>query len=152
MIDFTSRLPLVQSMSPGNVADIVGGRIILNRAPPNLPVSGFAADKGYDSEDFMMDIKKKWRHVAVAIPVRNMRQTGDPTRNRAAKRKDRSYDGSLYKKRTEIKRYFSRKKQVFNLGEEKTRHLKNFRANCYLTSIMEILEWLSKHPHPQVAV
>ncbi len=41
----------------------------------------------------------------------------------------------------EIERYFSRKKRVFRLGEERTRHLKNFRANCYLTSIMEILEW-----------
>ena len=62
------------------------------------------------------------------------------------KYKDRSFDRSLYKKRTEIERYYSRKKRVFNLGEERTRHLKNFRANCYLTSIMEILEWLANHP------
>jgi hypothetical protein len=71
-------------------------------------------------------------------------QSGENTYNMAMKRKGRSHDRSLYKKRTEIERYFSRKKHVFHLGEEKTRHFKNFRANCYFTSIMEILEWSAK--------
>jgi hypothetical protein len=97
-----------------------------------------------------MEVKQKWQRASVAIPVRRMRQTGDGSKNIEAKRKDRSYDRSLYKKRTEIERYFSRKKGVFNLGEEKTRHLANFRANCHLTSIMEILEWLTKHPRAAV--
>ena len=146
LIDFTTRLPLVQRTSPGNEADITHGKRLLDRAPPALSVRGFAADKGYDSEYFVMDIKHKWRRAGVAIPVRRMRQSGDPQPNLDAKHKDRSYDRSLYKKRTEIERYFSRKKRVFRLGEEKTRHLENFRANCYLTSIMEILEWLTNHP------
>jgi len=46
-----------------------------------------------------------------------------------------------FNKLSEIERYFSRKKRVFNLGEERTRGLKNFEANCHLTSIAEILEW-----------
>ena len=53
---------------------------------------------------------------------------------------------TLYKRRTEIERYFSRLKRVFRLGEEKTRHFENFQANAYLTSCMAILEWLSKQP------
>lgn len=70
----------------------------------------------------------------------------DPTiiRNRKGKEPDWYLKKRFPNKRGEIERYFSRKKRVFNLGEERTRTLKNFRANCYLTSIMEILEWTTK--------
>lgn len=142
-IDYKSRLPLLQAVSAGNVADINGGHRLLNRAPPKWQVKTFAADKGYDSEYFVQSIIEKW-NPKVAIPVRNFKYSGNDL-NRAIRRKPRSHDPKLYRQRTEIERYFSRKKNVFNLGEEKTRHLKNFRDNSYMTSIMEILEWSVKN-------
>jgi len=144
LIDHATRLPLLQLVSPGNMHDVRGARHLVGRAPPEWHIRAFAADKGYDSEEFVMQLKEKWRRIAVAIPVRKMRQTGDPTFNRTQKKKDRSYDRSLYAKRTEIERYFSRKKRVFRLGEERTRGLANFEANCFLTSIAELLEWVAK--------
>lgn len=147
-IDFDTRLPLLQFASAGNMADVNGGKILVNRAPPNWRVDEFSADKGYDSEFFVSEIWGKWE-PKIAIPQRNFFFDGNGL-NRKKRGAHRSRDPSLYRKRTEIERYFSRKKNVFNLGEEKTRHLKNFRDNCFLTSIMEILEWLSKHPDFQV--
>ena len=149
MIDYATRLPLVQLTSSGNEADITYGRQLLDRAPPRWPVRGFAADKGYDSMDFIHDIYRKWPRSQIAIPMR--RPTSGNAWNTALRKAHRTTDSDLYRKRTEIERYFSRKKRVFNLGEERTRHLKNFRANCYLTSIMEILEWLSQ-PQPWVTL
>jgi hypothetical protein len=142
IIDHATRLPLVQMVSAGNAADITYGRRLLDRSPPRWPVHGFAADKGYDSMDFVHAIYRKWPQSAIAIPMR--RSTSGNEWNTFLRKAHRTTDSALYRKRTEIERYFSRKKRVFRLGEEKTRHLKNFRAHCYLTSIMEILEWLSK--------
>ena len=98
----------------------------------------------------------------MGIPIRRVRLSQKPDQlnniegqahNYQAKAKMRTLNKKFLNLRTEIERYFSRKKRVFKLGEERTRHLKNFRANCYLTSIMEILEWMSgivqlftKHP------
>lgn len=143
IIDFSTRLPVFQAVSSGNVADITGGRDLVSRAPPDIPVHSFAADKGYDSEYFVHDIRQKW-NAQVAIPQRHHKYDGNAL-NRRLRGAERSYDRDLYKRRTEIERYFSRKKGVFNLGEERTRHLANFRTNCFLTSCMEILEWLSRH-------
>ena len=142
-IDYRSRLPLLQSVSAGNVADINGGYHLLGRAPPDWNVQTFAADKGYDSEYFVNSIIKKW-DSKVAIPMRRFAHDGNET-NRKLRGANRSHSKKLYRQRTEIERYFSRKKNVFNLGEEKTRHLENFRDNSYLTSIMEILEWSIKN-------
>ncbi len=141
-IDFETRLPVLLCTSPGNIHDIRGCEYLLDHAPPTWNVSAFLADKGYDSESLVFDIRQKWNTVKdVAIPVRHM---GGNTYNHVIKYADRSCNRELYKKRTEIERYFSRKKNVFNLGEEKTRTLSNFHTNCYLTAVMEIGEWLSK--------
>jgi hypothetical protein len=146
IIDFSTRLPLAQEATDGVRADVKIGENLIRGSPRTWNVAALSADKAYDSEYFLFEIRQKWGQCRVAIPLRNMRQSGDPTYNRYMKRKERSKDRSLYKKRTGIERYFSRKKGVFRLGEERTRHLENFRTNCYLTSIMEILEWLAKHP------
>lgn len=143
IIDYTTRLPLFQDVSAGNVADITGGKELVDRAPPDLPVKSFAADKGYDSEPFAFAIRQKWQSK-VAIPQRHHAHDGNAL-NRKLRGAARTHDPIIYKRRTEIERYFSRKKRVFNLGEERTRHLENFRTNCFLTSAMEILEWLSKN-------
>lgn len=149
VIDYHSRLPLLQMCTSGARADVVWGRNLIRGAPPNWPVEAVLADKGYDSDDLVVMSREKWDGVRVAIPMRRTCQekiTGIPESglNRKRKGSNRSQDQRLYKKRTAIERYFSRKKWVFNLGEEKTRGLENFKANCYLTSVMEILEWTVK--------
>lgn len=141
IIDFKTRLPLFQMVSAGNVADITAGEQLVERAPPTLHVRSFGADKGYDSEYFVHRIRTKWKNVRVAIPVR--KKPGDDGRNRAGRAKERSCDPRLYRKRTEIERHYSRKKRVFHLGEEHTRTLENFRANAFLASSMQILEYLT---------
>lgn len=143
LLDFHSRLPLLQEVTNGAVADITIGEVLIRGAPSSLPVTGFSGDKGYDSESFVTSIHNKWRKAKIAIPMRRFLHDGNE-RNRKERGAYRTKDPVLYRKRTEIERYFSRKKHVFRLGEERTRHFKNFRANCYLTSIMEILEWSTK--------
>lgn len=147
IVDFKTRLPLLQTATHGARADIKEGSTLVERAPPSWKLDGFLADKAYDGWEFVADIKQKWKGVRVGIPVRatvHERERPFPppvARNRHAKEADRYLKKRFLNKRTEIERYFSRKKRVFHLGEERTRHLKNFRANCYFTSVMEILEW-----------
>lgn len=142
IIDYHTRAPLLQCVTSGARADVVWGTQMIRAAPQSWNVKVFSADKGYDSEYFVNDIALKWENVEIAIPLRDMPWGNE--KNRRLRESKRTANPDLYKQRTEIERYFSRKKRVFNLGEERTRHLKNFRANCYMTSIMEILEWSTK--------
>ncbi len=142
IIEYSLRVPLLQCASPGEMADITGGQFLLSRAPPEWNVKMFAADKGYDSEYFVKAVVSKWR-TRPAIPLRHLRHDGNAL-NRLTRGANRSRDPDDYRRRTEIERYFSRKKRVFRLGEEKTRHLENFHTNCLFTSCKEILERLTK--------
>lgn len=143
MIDFQTRLPLMQFCTPGARADITWGGNLIRAAPESWKVKEVLADKGYDADQFVHDIRLKWKKAKVGIPLRDLAHKGNWL-NQFLRRWPRSLNPELINKRTEIERYFSRKKHVFKLGEERTRHLKNFRANCYFTSIMEILEWMSR--------
>lgn len=142
IIEKALRIPLVQCASEGHMPDIKGGEFLVSRAPPDWKVRSFAADKGYDAEYFVKALADKW-DVRPAIPMRHMQHDGN-TENRRMRGANRSRDKSEYRGRTEIERYFSRKKRVFRLGEERTRHLENFHTNCLFTSCMEILERLTK--------
>lgn len=142
IIEKILRIPLFQCASEGHMPDIKGGEFLVSRAPPDWRVQSFAADKGYDSEYFVKAVVDKWE-VRPAIPMRHHRYDGNG-KNRRRRGAGRSRDPSHYRGRTEIERYFSRKKRVFRLGEEKTRHLENFHTNCLFTSCMEILERLTK--------
>ena len=147
IIDFKTRLPILQAATPGARADIIWGAHLIRGAPPSWNVRGLLADKAYDGWKFVAEVKRKWRTAKVGIPVRRTfheRETPWPppvVANRRSKEAGRYLRQSFLNRRTEIERYFSRKKRVFRLGEERTRGLENFRANSYLTSIMEILEW-----------
>ncbi len=151
IIDFKTRLPIMQIATPGARSDIMLGKNLIRGSPQEWKdkVIGFLADMAYDGEEFVFQIKKKLKNAKVGIPVRRTHQeviglTSEAiTRNRKGKEGGRTLNKSFLNKRTAIERYFSRKKRVFRLGEERTRHLKNFRANCYLTSIIEILEWMN---------
>ena len=142
-IDYKTRLPLLQFSTPGARADITWGGNLIRAAPKHWRVKAVLADKGYDADHFVHEIKLKWKKVKVGIPLRRLVYPGNWL-NQFLRRWPMSLNPRFLAKRTEIERYFSRKKRVFKLGEERTRHLKNFRANCYLTSIMEILEGMSK--------
>lgn len=154
LIDFNTRLPLSQIATGGARSDITIGKNLIRGSPKykNKKVEALSADKGYDGINLVMQVKHKWKGIKIAIPVRKTSQERvrakrrESELNKQLKAAERCLDKRLFNKRTEIERYFSRKKRVFKLGEERTRELKNFRANCYLTSIMEILEWLSKNP------
>jgi hypothetical protein len=148
-IGFEARLPLLQIATGGARAGVTTAREPIGRAPPDWNVRSLAADKGYDSEAFVQEIKRKWDEAKVAIPLRKTNQekvAGHPEGwlNRFMKSLPRSWSPALRKSRTEIERYFSRKKHVFRLGEEKARGLRSFEANCCLTSIMEHLEYAAK--------
>lgn len=149
IIDFKTRLPLLQATTPGARADVIWGHNLIRGAPPSWKVTGFLADKAYDSWEFVADLHEKWQGIRVGIPVRRTpkeKETPNDSaviKNRKGKESDRCLTKKFLNKRGEVERYFSRKKRVFKLGEERTRTLKNFHANAYLTSIMEILEWVT---------
>ena len=149
-IDYKTRLPLLQKATHGVKPDIVMGRNLIRGAPKEWKrkVTLVAADKGFDAEDFITQINRKFKHAKVAIPPRLMNQKLlTPKYYQQLKEQGRCMGRRENNKRTEVERYFSRKKRVFKLGEERTRHLKNFNTNSHMTSIMEILEWLSKNNH-----
>lgn len=147
IIDWKTRLPIMQTATPGARSDVILGHHLIGRSPPDWNVTGFLGDKAYDDWKLVARLKDKWKRIRVGIPVRcTIHEQHLPLRpavmrNRRAKESDRYLKKKFLNKRGEIERYFSRKKRVFNLGEERTRHLKNFRANCDLVAIMEILEW-----------
>jgi len=149
IIDYHTRLPLRQLATSGARSDIIIGKNLIRGSPKNWQVKALTADKGYDGTDFVNKVYHRWKGVKIAIPLpkTNQETVGarrrETTLNQTLKPAERCLDQGLINKRTEIERYFSRKKRVFHLGEERTRHLRNFRANCYLTSIAEILEWLA---------
>ena len=143
MIDFETRLPLLQFATGGARSDIVWGGNLIRAAPWFWRMKAIAADKGYDGANFVMDIVLKFPGIKVAIPLRRHKKN-DSWFNRWMKGRERSHTTTLYNKRSQIERYFSRKKHVFHFGEERTRGLKNFEANAYFVSIMEILEYAAK--------
>ena len=149
IIDYHTRLPLRQISTGGARSDIVLGKHLIRGSPRNWKVTALAADKGYDGTDFVNKVYQRWKDIQIAIPLRKTNQETLGTKrkesdlNRSLKAVERALDPELLSRRTEIERYFSRKKRVFHLGEERTRHLRNFRNNCYLTAVAEILEWLT---------
>lgn len=150
-IDFNTRLPLKQLATGGARSDITIGKQLIRGSPKYWKVKELSADKGYDGAYFVSEIYHKWKGIEICIPLRKTNQEKaagkqESTLNRQLKLAERTITQDLLNKRTEIERYFSRKKRIFNLGEEKTRGLTNFRANCYLTSICEILEFIANNP------
>ena len=147
IIDWKTRLPMLQIATPGARSDVILGHHLVGRAPPHWNMIGFLGDKAYDDWKLVARLKDKWKRIRVGIPVRRTvheRKKPMPdaaVRNRLGKESDRYLKQSFLNKRTEVERYFSRKKRVFRLGEERTRHLENFRDNCDMVAVMEILEW-----------
>ena len=150
IIDFKTRLPLATVTTGGAKADVVLAKQMVDSLPDNWQVTAFLGDKGYDSNELVQQIRGKWLGVKVSIPVRRTchvkrrcpRQ--ETEKNRQAKRADRCLTRKLYNQRTEIERFFSRKKGVFHLGQERTRGIEGFTFNVLLTDVMAQLEYLAK--------
>jgi hypothetical protein len=109
------------------------------------------ADRGYDSEDIVRYIFKEMKAKA-SIPIRKpFGRESKRTKALSQKKKyeqwklksmGRSFKQSIYNKRTEIERFFSKIKRKYNLGKEKTRGISRFKINSYLASICFTLEKL----------
>ena len=149
IIDFKTRMPLAKLTTGGARSDIAVAKVLVEHLPQSWNVGAFLADKGYDGAEFVQQIHSKWSRVAVGIPVRKSPQSTRKSRrqetpkNRELKEADRTLTTKLYNQRTEIERYFSRKKEVFHLGSERTRGLENFHANCTMTDLCAQLEFLA---------
>ena len=150
IIDFKTRLPLTTVTTGGARADIVLAKQLVKSLPSSWHVDAFLGDKGYDGLELVEMIRGKWPGVKVCIPVRRTSQAAqgckrqETLKNKQAKRANRTLTRRLYNQRTEIERYFSRKKGVFRLGQERTRGLGAFTTNVLLTDIMAQLEFLAK--------
>lgn len=130
---------------------------LLKKARPWLKRCGYVlADKGYDDTDIIEYIAKQLKAKA-GIPIKETNQKkqnknqlkltpeqrikGGYT-NFKLKAKGRSLKKSIYNKRTEVERFFSTLKRVFHLGQEKTRGIKAFLENTYLSCICFMLRKL----------
>lgn len=149
IIDFRTRLPLAKIVTGGARADVTLAYQLVRHLPDEWNVSAFLGDKGYDSTELVQQVRHKWHNAQVSIPVRKTNQATmkakrqETIKNRVAKQANRNLTPSLYNQRTEIERYFSRKKGVFHLGNERTRGLNNFDTNVTLTDVMAQLEYLA---------
>lgn len=76
IIDYDTRLPLLQRVTGGARSDIVIGRSLVRGTPKDWKkkVETFLADKGYDAENFILQIKRKFKDCDVGIPFRIMSQ------------------------------------------------------------------------------
>lgn len=130
---------------------------LLKKARPWLKRCGYVlADKGYDDTDIIEYIARQLKAKA-SIPIKETNQkkqskarqrltTEEKIKggylNWKLKAKGRSLKKSIYNKRTEVERFFSTLKRVFHLGQEKTRGIKSFLENTYLSCICFMLRKL----------
>ena len=72
IIDYKTNLPLLQEATPGARADITWGKNLIRGAPRSWQskIRGLLADMGYDGEEFVFQIKQRWKDARVGIPVR----------------------------------------------------------------------------------
>ena len=121
IIDFKTRLPLLQIATPGARSDIMLGKNLIRGSPQKWidKVIGFLADMAYDGEEFVFQIRQKLKNAKIGIPVRRTHKevlgfhSEEIIRNRKGKEGGRTLNRSFLNKRSEIERYFSRKKRVF---------------------------------------
>ena len=120
---------------------------LLKRARPWLKKCGYVlADKGYDDTK-IVEYVAKTLHAKAAIPIKKIYKGKNYSIKGAyinwkEKAKGRCIKKSIYKKRSEIERFFSTLKRAFKLGREKTRGIQAFIENTYLACICFMLRRL----------
>ena len=70
IIDYKTRLPILQAVTPGARADIVWGLKLIRAAPSDWNIKGVLADKAYDADELVMTIRSKWKRAKIGIQVR----------------------------------------------------------------------------------
>jgi len=145
IIDYKTRLPLLQASTPGARADVVWGLKLIRAAPKFWDAKGLLADKAYDAEYLVEETKRKWEKIKVGIPIRQVRLSKKPEKlnniqgisnNYNIKAGIRSLVKEFLNKRTEIERYFSRLKRIFNLEVKRrlvTSRISALTATWYLS-------------------
>ena len=145
LVDCQTKFPIALCVTNGLAADSTLAIPLLTKARHWLKRCGYVlADKGYDWGDLVHFINEKFSAKA-GIPIKKHKRGKNyswegEARNFAEKAKGRTLKKSIYNKRTEIERVFSRLKRVFHLGKEETRGFLNFAKNVYLTLICYMLK------------
>ena len=147
LIDTKTKFPIALIVTQGVTNDMPVAIPLLKRARPYLKKCGYVlADKGYDDTDIVNFIVKGLGAKA-AIPIRKKSKLGKGKKNRYGNllnwqllTSGRTLKKSIYNKRNEIERFFSKIKRKFHLGKELTRGISAFTRNCYLSLISYSLE------------
>lgn len=144
LIDCETKFPIALIITNGLANDMTLAIPLLKKARYWLKTCGYVlADKGYDWEDIVTWVVQKL-HAKAAIPIKKTYKgkegkKGGNFLNFFLKAKGRSLKKSIYNKRTEIERVFSRLKRTFHLGHEEMRGITNFFKNVYLSLICYML-------------
>lgn len=147
LVDCDTGFPLSLIVGNGIAHDSTLAIPLLKKARPWLRrVKYVVADKGYDDTDIVAWIAKEL-HAKAGIPIRKKNYLSQFKKNRygnvsnwQVKAKDRTFKKSIYNKRVEVERCFSRLKRVFHLGKEEMRGLLNFAKNAYQSLICLMLK------------
>ncbi len=145
LIDCETKFPIALCMTDGLANDMTLAIPLLKKARRWLKKCGYVlADKGYDWGDLVNWIVKKLNAKA-GIPIKKTYKgkqgnKGGNFLNFLLKAQGRTLKKSIYNRRTEIERTFSRLKRTFHLGHEETRGLTNFFKNVYLALISYMLK------------
>lgn len=161
LIDAESGVLIALIIGDGLTHDSQVAIPLLKKARPWLKKVGYVlADKGYDDTDIIEYIARQLKAKA-SIPIKETNQKKQNKNqlkltpeqrikggylNFKLKAKGRSLKKSIYNKRTEVERFFSTLKRVFHLGQEKTRGIKAFLENTYLSCICFMLRklWIAR--------
>jgi len=114
-------LPVEIQLTPGQQADITKAADLLEGYDPEVVI----ADKGYDSDDLVDEIKAKGAQ-AVIPPKKNRLQ-------------QRDYDSDLYKERNLVERFMNRIKQFRRVATRYEKTARNFLAFVQLAAITILL-------------
>jgi transposase len=145
LIDCETKFPIALLVTNGLANDMTLAIPLLKKARYWLKECGYVlADKGYDWGDIVNWVVKQL-HAKAGIPIKKTYKGKDGSKggnflNWQLKAKGRTLKKSIYNKRTEVERVFSRLKRTFHLGKEETRGFLAFAKNVYLTLICYMLK------------
>jgi len=145
LIDCETKFPIALIITNGLANDMTLAIPLLKKAKRWLKRCGYVlADKGYDWSDIVNWVVKELKAKA-GIPIKKTYKgkkgdKGGNFLNFFLKAKGRTLKKSIYNRRTEVERVFSRLKRTFHLGHEETRGLTNFFKNVYLALISYMLK------------
>lgn len=126
LVDCETGFPIAQIVGNGIAHDSTLAIPLLKKARPWLRRVGYVvADKGYDDTQIVAWIAQTL-HAKAGIPIRKKNYLAQFKKHRygnmlnwQAKAQGRTFKRSIYNKRVEVERCFSRLKRVFHLGKKR---------------------------------